>query len=281
MDKPSAQTLKDNLHQIMFEADTPTGKVFDVSLLVLIVLSVFIVMIESVDSIAKEHEHLFYTLEWIITIIFTIEYLLRIYCVTKPWKYIKSFYGIVDLLSILPTYISPFLAGTQYLMVVRALRLLRIFRIFKLGRYLGESLILITALKASRVKITVFLGAVLTAAMIIGSFMYLIEADQNPTFSSIPKSIYWAIVTITTVGYGDIAPITAIGQFFAAVLMLVGYCIIAVPTGIVSVELAQAQTDAKVNTRSCHHCSEEGHDNDAVYCKYCGEKMRNGQSPLI
>ncbi|MEM9983960.1 MAG: ion transporter, partial [Bacteroidota bacterium] len=205
----------------------------------------------------------------------TLEYLLRIFSVRRPWGYILSFFGIVDLLSILPTFLSLFISGSQYLITIRALRLLRIFRIFKLGNYLTQSEILLSALRASRIKIVVFLGAVLASVIIIGSLMYLVEGGAGSGFNSIPESIYWAIVTITTVGYGDIAPVTPLGKFLSSILMILGYGIIAVPTGIVSVELAQAesQAKAKANTRTCENCARTGHDLDAVYCKYCGEAM--------
>lgn len=267
--------LQNRIHEVIFEAETPAGKAFDVALLVLIALSVVVVALETVQGQPDALYRFYYYLEWGLTILFTLEYLLRIYSIKSSWKYISSFYGIVDLLSILPTYLSLFVAGSQYLLTIRTLRFLRVFRILKLGSYLTESQILITALQASRLKITVFLGAVMTVVVIIGSAMYLIEGNADSGFTSIPKSIYWAIVTITTVGYGDIAPVTAIGQLLSAVLMIMGYGVIAVPTGIVSVEIAQASKQAKNsgNTISCPNCSQEGHDPDASHCKYCGHLL--------
>ncbi|MEO0470655.1 MAG: ion transporter [Bacteroidota bacterium] len=268
-------TQRERIHEIIFEADTPAGKAFDVVLLVLIVLSVIVVMLESVSEIGQPYQNVFRFLEWAFTILFTIEYGLRIYSIRKPIHYITSFYGIVDLLSILPTFLSAFIFGSQYLITIRALRLLRIFRILKLGNHLSESSILFEALKASRNKITVFLVAVMTVVLIIGSTMYLVEGGADSGFTSIPRSVYWAIVTVTTVGYGDIAPVTPLGQFLSAILMVMGYGIIAVPTGIVSVELAHAEEkmNKKVNTISCPTCGREGHDSDAIHCKFCGGKL--------
>ncbi len=288
---------REELYRIIFGTETPTGKAFDVALLVLIVLSIILVMLESVEDLNRKYHHIFVVIEWFLTIIFTIEYAVRIYIVRRPLKYMTSFFGIVDFLAILPSYLSLILVGAHYFLVVRALRLLRIFRVFKLGRYLGESQILIRALQASRVKITVFLIAVLNAVTVIGAIMYLVEGSANSGFDSIPRSVYWAIVTITTVGYGDIAPATTLGQFLAAMLMVLGYAIIAVPTGIVSVELAQAQEEVKEELKVemseithaienismkpsvpkseilCSNCEHSGHDIDAEYCKYCGEVL--------
>lgn len=263
------------IHEIIFEADTRAGKAFDIALLILIGLSIIVVALETVESINARYSQLFLILEWTLTILFSLEYVLRIYSILKPWKYILSFYGIVDLLSILPTYLSLFFTGSHYLVTIRALRFLRVFRVLKLGNYLAESKILVTAIQNSRTKIIVFLGAVLTVVLIIGSAMYLIEGDAGSGFTSIPRSLYWAIVTITTVGYGDIAPVTPLGQFLSAVLMIMGYGVLAVPTGIVSVELSHAQADAerKLNTQSCPSCSREGHDTDAEYCKFCGSEL--------
>lgn len=271
----SELSLKRRIHEIIFEADTQAGKTFDIALLIFIGLSIVVVALETVEPINARFEKLFFYLEWGLTILFTLEYFLRIYSIGKPWKYILSFYGIVDLLSILPTYLSLFISGSHYLVTIRALRFLRVFRVLKLGNYLKESHILITAIQNSRTKIIVFLGTVLTVVLIIGSAMYLIEGQAGSGFTSIPRSIYWAIVTITTVGYGDIAPITPLGQFFSAILMILGYGVIAVPTGIVSVEIAQAQekVDRKLNTQSCPSCSREGHDTDAEYCKFCGSQL--------
>ena len=266
--------LKDKLHEVIFEADTPAGKTFDVILLILIMASVLVVMMESVQPLQDRFASLFYALEWGFTVLFTLEYILRLYCVYRPSKYAASFFGVIDLLAILPTYISLFIYGTQYLLVIRALRLLRVFRIFKLGHFLVEGEVLMKALKASRAKITVFLTFVLLLVIIIGSVMYLVEGGQNEGFSSIPRSIYWTIVTLTTVGYGDITPVTELGQFLSAFIMILGYAIIAVPTGIVSAEMvAGARGEEERNTQACRYCGAEGHDNDAVYCKYCGERL--------
>ncbi len=264
------------LYNVIFEADTPVGKAFDVSLLVVILLSILIVMLESVRSIEQSYGPILRIAEWTVTVLFTIEYILRLSTVARPMRYARSFFGIVDVLSILPTYVSLFLPGVQSLLVIRALRLLRIFRVFKLGRFLLQANVLVAALRASTAKIIVFLGFVLTIATIVGSLMYLIEGEASG-FSSIPVSVYWAIVTMTTVGYGDITPITVPGQLLAAVLMVTGYSILAVPTGIVSVEIAEAskrkQTQDRLTTKACHICTGEGHDYDAVFCKYCGEKL--------
>ena len=262
---------RERLHEIIFEADTPMGKAFDVVLLVAIVLSVVAVMLESVESLEKDYGRLLNIIEWCFTILFTLEYFARIVSIKKPWKYIFSFFGIVDLLSIAPTYLSLFFTGAQSLLVIRSIRLLRVFRVFKLVRFLGEASQLTSALKASRAKIIVFIGGVFTLVVILGALMYLVEGRENG-FTSIPRSIYWAIVTLTTVGYGDIAPQTVLGQSIASVVMILGYGIIAVPTGIVTAEMTQ-QKHKVITTQSCPSCSAEGHDTDAEYCKYCGEKL--------
>ncbi|MFA8434050.1 MAG: ion transporter [Marinifilaceae bacterium] len=263
--------LKSRLYEIIFEADTRAGKIFDLLLLIIILLSILFVMIESVPSIEQTHKEFLKIAEWIITIIFTLEYFLRIWIVKRSRAYIFSFYGIIDLLAILPSYLGLFFVGTQGLMVIRALRLLRVFRILKLNRYIKEGRIIVEALKASRVKISVFLFAISTLVIIIGTAMYLIEGNDNG-FTSIPRGIYWAIVTLTTVGYGDISPVTAVGQFFAGMVMILGYAIIAVPTGIVSVELAK-KAPLTQSTQVCPHCLKEGHEEDALFCKYCGTKL--------
>lgn len=261
------------IHTIIFEADTPAGKLFDVALLVLIIVSVVAVMMESVEPIQSKHGRILTTIEWIVTILFTIEYILRLLSVHRPWKYVFSFYGIIDLVSIVPTYLSFFILGSQSLATVRSLRLLRVFRILKMGRFLREASTLARALMASRHKIFVFLLAILTIVTIMGTIMYMIE-DAEAGFTSIPKSIYWSIVTLTTVGYGDIAPQTVMGQFFASIIMILGYAIIAVPTGIVSVEFARSSSnDDKISTQHCPSCSREGHAKDAEFCKYCGEEL--------
>ena len=263
-------TLKKRLYEIIFEADTPAGKIFDVTLLIVIVASVVLVMLESVNSVASRYLDVLRTLEWIITIIFTVEYILRILIVQKPIRYIFSFFGIIDLLSVLPTYLSLFAFGYQSLVVIRMLRLLRIFRVLKLTRYTQAGRLLMRAMWASREKISVFIFFVLIIVVIMGTVMYLIEGEVNG-FKSIPLSIYWAIVTLTTVGYGDISPATPLGQFMASVIMILGYAIIAVPTGIITAEIIKP-TPVK-NTQVCHKCLYDKHDDDAVFCKKCGEKL--------
>lgn len=259
------------LHEVIFEADTPAGKGFDVLLIVSILASVAAVMLDSMGAVRLQYGRLLYGIEWFFTLLFTAEYLLRLLCVGRPLKYAVSFYGVVDLLAIIPTYLSLILPGTQYLVVIRILRILRIFRILKLVPYLGEARLLLHALRASGRKIAVFLYTVLTLVVIFGSLMYVIESTTEG-FTSIPRSIYWTIVTLTTVGYGDISPQTALGQALASVIMILGYGIIAVPTGIVTVEMSQAFR-RKVSTQACPECSAEGHDDDARHCKYCGAEL--------
>jgi voltage-gated potassium channel len=268
---PDPVSVRRRLHEIIFEADTPAGRFFDAALIVSIVISVILVMLDSVESIRASWGDVLYAAEWMFTLLFTAEYALRLYCVGRPLKYATSFFGIVDLFAILPTYFSILLPGSQYLLVIRILRVLRIFRVFKLVQYLGEARLLIQALRASRRKITVFLFTVLTLVCIFGSFMYLIE-DAAAGFTSIPRSIYWSIVTLTTVGYGDISPQTNIGQLLASVIMIIGYSILAVPTGIVTVEISQA-FKKHITTQACPDCSREGHDRDARFCKYCGAQL--------
>ena len=260
------------LYEIIFKADTRAGKLFDVALIAAIAISVLVVMLDSVGFINHEYGSLLYALEWVFTILFSLEYILRLSCVGQPIKYATSFFGIVDLLAVLPTYISIFLPGSQYLLVIRVLRVLRVFRVFKLVQYMSEAKILIRALLASRRKIIVFLFTVLTLVVIFGSLMYLIEGSKNG-FTSVPRSIYWAIVTLTTVGYGDISPKTSFGQALAAIIMILGYGIIAVPTGIVTVELARAH-EKSMTERVCPQCHSAGHDRDAVYCKYCAAELK-------
>lgn len=264
--------LRHTLFEIIFEADTPLGKLFDVVLLVAILLSVVAVMLETVSWINVDYGNYLTVFEWALTLLFTLEYTVRIYSVRRPLSYIFSFFGAIDLLAILPTYLGLFFAGTHILSVIRVIRLLRIFRIFKLVRYISEGRMLMKALQASRPKITVFLFCVLTLVVIVGSLMYIIEGPEHG-FNNIPVSIYWAIVTLTTVGYGDITPMTTVGKSLAAVVMIMGYGIIAVPTGIVSVELNKVSHQESLNTRACEGCSREGHDNDAIYCKFCGESF--------
>ena len=261
------------LHEIIYEADTPMGKSFDVLLFVLIVLSVVFVMLESVPSIDAKYHDILYAGEWIITIFFTIEYIARIIAVKKPGRYIFSFYGLIDLLSTIPLYLSFILAGSSYLLAVRALRLLRIFRILKLVRYVGEATKLRRALLLSRPKILVFLFAVLIVAIVAGTLMYLIEGEESG-FTSIPHSVYWCIVTLTTVGYGDISPVTPLGQFIASIIMILGYGIIAVPTGIVSAEYSRAgKNTVDTNTQACPNCGESRHKDGAIFCHHCSEQL--------
>jgi voltage-gated potassium channel len=264
---------------VIFEADTPAGKAFDVVLLWSILLSVAAVLLESVESIRANHGRALYAAEWFFTILFTAEYIVRLICVRRPVLYARSFFGIVDLLSILPTYISLFIGGSQALIVIRALRLLRVFRIFKLARYVGEASVLLKALRASRAKVTVFLLTVLSIVLIVGSVMYLIEGSHPDSgFTSIPTSIYWTIVTMTTVGYGDIAPQTVPGKFVASVVMIIGYAIIAVPTGIVTAELSAAGRQKNITTQMCPDCHRAGHEPDAKHCKFCGAELEENTS---
>lgn len=264
------QSFKVRLYEIIFESDTPAGKGFDVLLIISILLSVIVVLLDSVQFYNNKYGDILYLMEWIFTILFTIEYFLRIYCIKRPVLYIRSFFGIIDLLSIIPTYISIFLPASRYLSVIRILRVLRIFRILKLILYIGEANLLLDALISSRRKITVFLFFMLTLVTIIGSIMYLIEGEANG-FTSIPRSIYWAIVTITTVGYGDISPQTELGRLFASFAMILGYATIAVPTGIISAEYSTMKQ--KFNNTVCPDCANEDHEDDAEFCKTCGSML--------
>ncbi len=266
--------LRKKIFIIIFGTDTRAGKAFDVALLWAIIISVTIVILESVSTLQEAHHRFFISTEWFFTIIFSLEYLLRVFSSPKPWKYITSFFGIVDLLAILPTYLGIFFDQMTFLLTIRALRLLRMFRVFKLGRYISEAAILMRALKLSIRKIIVFFGAVLALVLILGSLLYLIEGEENG-FTSIPQSVYWAIVTITTVGYGDIAPATVLGKILASVAMLTGYSIIAVPTGIITIEMGKAAKLEKKKPKkvTCSHCSCEDHDQDALFCKICGNKI--------
>ena len=259
------------LHEIIFEADTTAGKLFNLFLIISIALSVIVVMLDSVISIHAVIGDLLYYIEWFFTILFTIEYILRLISIGRPLRYAGSFFGVVDLMAILPTYLSLIIPGSQFFLIIRILRLLRIFRVLKLLAYLSEAQMLVKALSASRRKILVFLFTVLILVVIMGSLIYVIEGEKHG-FTSIPRSIYWAIVTLTTVGYGDISPQTGIGQALAAVIMILGYGIIAVPTGIVTVEMVK-ESSKNNNTQSCPQCSADGHDDDAKYCKYCGGEM--------
>ncbi|GAA4811700.1 ion transporter [Litoribaculum gwangyangense] len=270
---------KTKLHDIIYEADTPAGKLFDVVLLIVILASILLVMLESVKSIDNKYHTFLDISEWVITIMFSLEYIARIITVKKPFKYIFSFYGIIDLLSTIPKYISLIFGGVHALAALRALRLLRVFRILKLARFLGASNNLVRALKASRAKISVFLFAVIIVAIILGTIMYLVEGEENG-FSNIPKSVYWCIVTLTTVGFGDIAPQTPLGQFIASMVMILGYGIIAVPTGIVSAEYTNQNKPNKVeepklhlNSQSCANCLADKHPDNAKFCHKCGHPL--------
>lgn len=266
-------TTKEWLYEIIFEADTFGGRAFDIALLLFILGSVIVVMLDSVRSLNQQYTEIFRALEWFFTIAFTIEYCLRLYCSPNRLKYATSFFGSIDLLSTLPTYVAIFLSGAQYMMIVRILRLLRLFRILKLGRFLAEADTMVVALKASGPKISVFLFSVLSAVSIVGAIMYLIEPDESG-FTSIPISIYWAIVTLTTVGYGDIAPQTILGQILACTVMILGYGIIAVPTGIVSVEMHRANKK-RVSFLSCNNCGARDHQENSTFCNRCGTKLNS------
>ena len=270
--RDSNSRWRQRLHEVIFEADTAGGKAFDLTLIVCIALSIIVVMLDSIQELHDQYGSLLYVAEWVFTLLFTAEYLLRLLSVGRPLRYALSFYGIVDFLSIVPTYLSIFVPGTQYLLVIRSLRVLRIFRIFKLSQYVGEARQLTRALHSSRRKIMIFYFTVIHIVVIVGAMMYLIEGRENG-FTSIPRSIYWAIFTITTVGYGDIAPQTNVGQAVAAFLMITGYAILAVPTGIVTAEWAMQNRQRIISTQSCPQCSSEGHDADAKFCKHCGANM--------
>ncbi|PRC94315.1 ion transporter [Solimicrobium silvestre] len=263
---------RDRLYTIIFEADTDAGRRFDKMLLVLIVLSVATVIIDSVGAIRSNDYFVLNALEWLFTVLFTIEYVVRLLCVKHPLRYALSWFGIVDLISILPTYLAIIFPEFYYLIDVRLLRMLRVFRILKLPRYFDESQILWQALRNSRVKIMVFLGVVLIMSVILGTIMYVVEGPENG-FTSIPVGMYWSIVTLTTTGYGDIHPKTPLGQLITSCAMLLGYGIIALPTGIVGVELAMTMMKRVPTTRTCSSCITEGHESDSTFCKHCGEKL--------
>lgn len=281
----SKRHWKDSLHEIIYEADTPAGKLFDIILLIFIIVSIALVMLESITAIDEKYHDILYFGEWLVTILFTLEYIARIISVRKPLKYIFSFYGIIDFLSTIPMYLSFVIVGSQALLSLRALRLLRVFRILKIARYLGASNQLKDSIIASRVKIAVFLFAVIVSSIIFGTIMYLVEGEENG-FTNIPKSVYWCIVTLTTVGFGDIAPQTPLGQFITSIIMILGYGIIAVPTGIVSAEYVKSsnkrekeianyerQEELDLNTQICSSCHEENHRDHAKYCHNCGQNL--------
>lgn len=267
-----SKELKEKLRIIIFESDTPAGKYFDIALILAIGISVTVVMLDSIEGFHSRFGSWLYGLEWMFTLLFTVEYMTRLICIGRPIKYATSFFGIVDLLAILPTYLSLVFAGSQYMSVIRVLRVLRIFRILKVVQYVSEAEVLLRAIRASRTKIVVFLFSIFSLVVILGSMMYLIESEETG-FTSIPRSVYWAIVTLTTVGYGDISPQTSLGQVLASIVMIMGYSIIAVPTGIFSVEMSRAARHT-FSSKVCPACSAEGHDADADYCKFCGEALK-------
>lgn len=265
------RSLRQRVYSVIFESDTPAGRTFDVVLIGTIILSIVVVCLDSIAEMRARYGALLIAFEWVLTFLFTAEYILRLYAARRPLAYATSFFGVVDLISIIPTYISLLVPGAHYLLVVRILRLLRIFRVLKLAEYLHEAAVLRRALRASQQKISVFLLTVLTIVVIVGALMYVVEGEAGG-FTNIPMGIYWAIVTLTTVGFGDITPVTPLGRALAAVVMLLGYGIIAVPTGIVTSELARvAQTTREL--RACPVCDATGHDRDAHFCKYCGEEL--------
>ena len=257
------------LHVIIFCNETFGGRAFDVALMITISASVLAVMLDSIGSIHAGYGGQLYALEWAFTIVFTLEYGLRLLASPRPWAYARSFFGVVDLLSILPTYLSMLLPGSQYFQVIRVLRVLRVFRVMKLAAYISEAEILLVAIKNSRRKLGVFIVAVLALAIVLGTTMYLVEGSTNG-FTSIPLSIYWTIVTITTVGYGDIAPVTPLGQFVASIIMLLGYAIVAVPTGIVTMELVRG---GRPGAKVCPACALVSYESDAAYCRRCGTHL--------
>jgi voltage-gated potassium channel len=266
------QSWRERLHEVIYESNTTAGKVFDIVLLALIIISIVVVMLDSVAHLHVRYGRLFFILEWSFTGIFTLEYILRLMCIEKPSKYIFSPLGIIDLLAVIPSYMSFVYVGSQSLLVLRALRLLRVFRIFRLAHFLSEMRFLHVALVNSARKVSIFLLFVISAVVILGSIIYLAEGPEHG-FTSIPQSVYWAIVTITTVGYGDIAPATPLGKLIASFIMLLGYGIIAVPTGIVSTEMAMAAKEQRHSHQACPSCGREGHEHDAKHCKYCGAKL--------
>jgi voltage-gated potassium channel len=273
-DPPSPDSRRERLWHIIFLSDTAAGRRFDIALLWLITLSVATVMLESVAELRDAHGRLFYILEWTFTVLFTLEYAARLWVVRRRLRYATSFFGVVDLLSILPAYIELLVPGSHYLMTLRVLRLMRMFRVLKLAEYLGEASVLLNALSASRRKVQLFFVSVLALVCVEGTIVYVLEHEVNPDFSNIPQSIYWGIVTITTVGYGDVAPVTVMGKVMASLMMLTGYAIIAVPTGIVTTELGREMRLARMGQRRCRECGWTDHDPRARYCQHCGQELR-------
>lgn len=264
--------FKSECRRIIFQSTRWDEKAFDVVLILAILFSVALVLWESIPTVSPETREALYVVEWIITGLFTVEYFLRLYVSQSPVRYSRSFFGIVDLLAILPTYIDLFIPGARYLMLLRVLRVLRIFRVLKLAKYIGEANTLMRAMRSSARKIAVFIFAVLILVLLLGSLMYMIEGAEHG-FTSIPKSVYWAIVTLTTVGYGDISPQTPLGQFFASIIMIIGYGIIAVPTAIVTAEMTNPASPQTDSDPTCPACGWENHDHDATFCKVCGDRL--------
>ncbi len=271
--EPAAGPLRERLWRIIFLSDTPAGRAFDIVLLWLIGLSVIVVMLESVESLRAQYDFAFRVAEWVFTILFTIEYVARLSVVRQPMRYAKSFFGIIDLLAFVPTYLELLLAGSHYLMILRVLRLLRMFRVLKMAHHIGEAGVLVNALLASRAKISVFLFSVMALVCVEGTVMYLLEHSVNAGFRNIPQSIYWAIVTITTVGYGDVAPTTVLGKMMASVIMLTGFAILAVPTGVVTAELGREISKHRRSHRQCRECGWDDHDSRARHCQQCGVRL--------
>jgi voltage-gated potassium channel len=265
---------RESLNTVIFGSETSLGRAFDIGLSISIVLSVIVIMLDSVEAIQSRHRQAIYIIEWLFTLLFTLEYGLRLISVRRPWLYFKSFFGLVDLVSILPSYLILLFPGAQSMLVIRILRLLRVFRILKLSAYMDEAQIMMTALSKSSRKIMVFLYSVFMIVIVLGSLVYVVES-REAGFTSIPVSVYWAIVTLTTVGYGDISPQTPLGQLLASAIMIMGYGIIAVPTGIYSAELIRTYTAGKVRNDACPDCGQTGHDFDADYCKYCGHALED------
>ncbi|SDL38525.1 voltage-gated potassium channel [Modicisalibacter muralis] len=267
--RPADTGLRTHLFQLIFESDTRSAKAFDIALISLILISVAVVMLDSVPQLHARFAVLFDVLEWAFTLVFSLELALRLYCLDRPWRYLKSFYGVIDLLSILPTWLGLLIPGAQSLLVVRVLRVLRVFRVLRLMEFVSEGRILMQALQRSQRKVLLFLSTILMLVVVFGSLVYLIEPPESG-FTSIPKALYWAIVTLTTVGYGDIAPITPLGQFVSSIVMILGYAILAVPTGVFSAEMIRSVREERYSDEACPGCGHEGHERDARYCRRCG-----------
>lgn len=271
---PGGGVFRQRVWRVIFLSDTRLGRAFDVALLWCISLSVLVVVLESVESIRTGREQLFRAVEWVFTVIFGVEYLMRIWVVRSPVRYMRSFFGIVDLLAFLPAILDLLLSGSHYLMILRILRTLRVFRVLKMAQHIGEAGVLMNALQASRAKISVFLFSVMTLVFVEGTMMYLLENQSNPGFNNIPQSIYWAIVTLTTVGYGDVAPVTVAGKVMASVIMLTGFAILAVPTGVVTAELGREMARHRQGHRHCKECGWNAHDPRARFCQQCGVQLQ-------